>query len=116
MRVSFIFWRTNVLNQWQFRLLTALGLLSLALVVTNIVLFTGNREAQNEFSTRAQFIQQSQQIEPLYQGMVRNLAEIAAKTNDPQITQLLNAQGITFTVNPPKDDNAPKAERKGKAQ
>ena len=105
-----------MLKPWQFRLLTALGLLSLALVVTNIVLFTGNREAQNEFSTRAQYIQQSQQVEPLYQGMVRNLAEIAAKTNDPQITHMLTAQGITFTVNPPKDDSAPKAERKGRAQ
>lgn len=116
MRGSFTSGRTCVLNQWQFRLLTGLGLLSLALLVTNIVLFTGNREAQNEFSTRAQYIQQSQQIEPLYQGMVRNLAEIAAKTNDPQITQLLNAQGITFTVNPPNADSAPNAERKGKAK
>lgn len=105
-----------MLNQWQFRLLTALGLLSLVLLVTNIVLFTGNREAQNEFSTRAQFIQQSQQIEPLYQGLIRNLAEIAAKTNDPQIMHMLSAQGITFTVNPLKDESAPKAERKGKAQ
>lgn len=80
-------------------LLTALALASVVLVVTNIVLFTGNREAQNEFSTRAQYIQQSQQIEPLYQGIVRNLAEISAKTNDPQISQLLTSQGITFTVN-----------------
>lgn len=88
-----------MLKQWQFMLLTALALASVVLVVTNIVLFTGNREAQNEFSTRAQYIQQSQQIEPLYQGIVRNLAEISAKTNDPQISQLLTSQGITFTVN-----------------
>jgi hypothetical protein len=115
-RESFISGRTNVLNQWQFRLLTALGVLSLALVITNIVLFTGNREAQNEFSTRAQYIQQSQQLEPLYQGIIRRLAEIAAKTNDAQITQLLTAQGITYTVNPPKDDAAPKAERKGRGK
>jgi hypothetical protein len=29
---------------------------------------------------------------------------------------MLTAQGITFTVNPLKDESAPKAERKGKAQ
>ena len=80
--------------------LTALALLAGAFMVTNIVLLAGARDAQNEFSTRAQYIQQSQQLEPLYQNIVRSLAEISAKTNDAQITRLLTAQGITFTVNP----------------
>lgn len=105
-----------MLKQWQFMLLTALGLVSLALAVTNIVLFTGNREVQNEFSSRAQYIQQSQQLEPLYQGIVRNLAELTAKTNDPQIAQLLTSQGITFTVNQPQAADAAKADAKGKGK
>jgi type VI protein secretion system component VasK len=107
-----------LLKQWQFMLLTALAVAALALVIANIVLFTGNREAQNEFSTRAQYIQQSQQIEPLYQGIIRNLAEISAKTNDPQITQLLTSQGITFSVNPqaPANANTPQADAKGKGK
>ena len=105
-----------VLKQWQFMLLTALAAISMVLVIANIVLFTGNREAQNEFSTRAQYIQQSQQIEPLYQGIVRNLAEVSAKTGDPQISQLLTSQGITFTVNQPQASEAQKAEAKGKAK
>ena len=106
-----------MLKQWQFTLLTALAMGALVLVAANIVLFTGNREAQNDFSTRAQYIQQSQQIEPLYQGIVRNLAEISAKTKDPQITRLLSSQGITFTVNQPKEtDSVPKNEAKGKAK
>jgi len=103
--------KTNMLKQWQFRLLTALALVSAALVITNIVMFTNNRDAQNEFTSRAQYIQQSQQIEPVYQGIVRGLAEISVKTNDPQIAQLLTAQGITFTVNP-----ANQGEAKGKAK
>lgn len=104
-----------MLKQWQFMLLSALGVASLALVITNIVLFTGNRESQNEFSTRTQYIQQSLQLEPLYQGIVRNLAEIAAKTNDPQIAQLLAAQGISYSVNQPQQ--APAAEAaKGKGK
>jgi hypothetical protein len=106
-----------VLKQWQFMLLTGLAVVSLALAVANIVLFTGNRESQNEFSTRAQYIQQSQQIEPLYQGIVRNLAEVSAKTSDPQITQLLTSQGITFTVNQPQAPAGEAAkDAKGKAK
>jgi len=88
-----------VLKQWQFIVLTALALVSAGLMLTTIVLLYGAREAQNDFSTRAQYIQQSQQLEPLYQGIVRSLAEISAKTSDPQIAGLLTAQGITFTVN-----------------
>lgn len=107
-----------MLKPWQFMLLTALALVSVLLVITTIVLISGTREAQNEFTTRAQYIQQSQQIEPLYQGLVRSLAEVSAKTNDPQITQLLTAQGITFTVNQPQQPPAaePKADAKGKAK
>lgn len=104
-----------MLKQWQFMLLTALGLASLALAITNIVLFTGNREAQTEFASRTQYIQQSLQLEPLYQGIVRNLAEISAKTGDPQIGQLLAAQGITFSVNQPQQPPADAA-AKGKAK
>lgn len=103
-----------MLKQWQFMLLTALAAVSLALAVTNIFLFTANREAQNEIATRNQYIQQSQQLEPLYQGIVRNLAEISAKTGDPQIGQLLASQGITFTVNQPQQPPAEAA--KGKAK
>lgn len=100
-----------MLKQWQFRLLTALALATGALVTTNIVMFTSNRDAQNEFTSRAQYIQQSQQIEPVYQGIVRGLAEISVKTNDLQIGQLLTAQGITFSVNP-----VSQGEVKGKAK
>lgn len=105
-----------MLKSWQFMLLTALAAVSLALVVTNIFLFTANREAQNEIATRNQYIQQSQQIEPLYQGIVRNLAEISAKTGDPQIGQLLASQGITFTVNQPQPQQPADATAKGKAK
>jgi hypothetical protein len=108
-----------LLKQWQFVLLMALAVAGLALAITNIVMFTGNREAQNEFSTRAQYIQQSQQIEPLHQSIVRNLAEVSAKTNDPQIARLLTAQGITFTVTPPQapaNTAAPQVDSKGKSK
>jgi hypothetical protein len=108
-----------MLKQWQFMVLTALALVSGGLMVTNIVLISDARGAQNDFSTRAQYIQQSQQLEPLYQGIVRSLAEISTKTNDPQITRLLTAQGITVTVNQaPTQAQAPEVNKeiKGKAK
>jgi hypothetical protein len=105
-----------VLSRSQFMLLTALGIAAVALVITNIVLFTGNREAQHEVATRTQYIQQTLQLEPLYQGIVRGLAEIAAKTSDPQISQLLTSQGITYAVKPPKRDAEPATDAKGKGK
>lgn len=92
-----------MLKKWQFMLLTTLGAVALLLTITNIVLFKGNRDAQNEFATRAQYIQQSLQLEPVYQGLIRSLAELAAQRNDVQLSQLLASQGITFTVNPPQE-------------
>jgi len=77
-----------------------LSALACVLAIANIVLFNGNREAQNEYSLRAQYIQQGLQLEPIYQGVIRSLAELAAKNNDVQISQLLASQGISFTVNP----------------
>ena len=89
-------------NKQQFLLLSGLGALALILAITNIVLLTSNRSAQDEFRTRAQYIQQSLQLEPVYQGLIRGLAELAAKQNDPQLRDLLASQGITFTTRQPE--------------
>ena len=72
----------------------------LVLSISNAVLFNANRTKQAEIATRAQYIQQSLQLEPVYQAMIRSLAELAAKHNDTQLSQLLISQGITFSVNP----------------
>ena len=88
-----------MLMQWQFRLLTVLSALALVLTLTDIVMFNTNQKSQNEFNGRAQYIQQSLQLEPIYQGIIRSLAELSAKGNDEQIKNLLASQGINFTVN-----------------
>jgi hypothetical protein len=88
-----------MLMQWQFRLLTVLSALALVLALTDIVMFNTNQKSQNEFSGRTQYIQQSLQLEPIYQGIIRSLAELSAKSNDEQIKNLLASQGINFTVN-----------------
>ena len=89
-----------MLNTRQYFLLNGLGAVALVLAIVNIVLFTDNRSAQNEYATRAQYIQQSLQLEPVYQSLIRSLAELSAKQNDAQLHDLLASQGISFTFKP----------------
>jgi type VI protein secretion system component VasK len=89
------------------RLLTALAAVALLLVITNIVLYSGNRTRQAAYAARAQYIQQGLQLEPLYQALVRGIVERAASTNDGELRALLAAQGINYTLAPAEVDNAP---------
>lgn len=85
----------------QYRALIALGALALILSVVNAVMFSSNRQTQNELAARAQYIQQSLQLEPLYQSLIKSLADLAAKDNDSHLRELLASQGISFTANTP---------------
>jgi len=89
------------LNTLQYRILMLLGILALLLSVVNALMFSSNRQAQNELSGRAQYIQQSLQLEPLYQSLVKSLADLAAREGDTQLGELLATQGISFTAAPP---------------
>lgn len=90
-----------MLSKQQFFLLSGLGVCALILALTTIVLNNGNRSTQREFNIRAQYIQQSQQLEPLYQGLIRGLAELSDQQNDAQLRELLASQGISFTAKKP---------------
>jgi len=74
--------------------------LFLLLTVMNIGLFVSNRTLQDEVGERSQYIQQSLQLEKIYQPLVRALADLAANRHDAQISNLLSSQGISFTVTP----------------
>ncbi len=84
----------------QYRVLVVLGALALGLAIVNAVLFSNNRQAQNELATRGQYIQQSLQLEPLYQSLIKSLADLAARDNDNQLRSLLASQGISFSASP----------------
>ena len=86
-----------MLSNMEFRVTTGLSVLALVLVVINAVLADNNRTVQGEMSARAQYIQQSLQLEPIYQALVRSLSGAAAN-GDAQLGTLLSSQGITFTV------------------
>ncbi|TCV90633.1 hypothetical protein [Sulfurirhabdus autotrophica] len=85
----------------------------LLLVIVNISLFMSNQAVQNQITERAQYIQQSLQLEKIYQPLVHALADLAANRHDAQINALLNEQGISVTVTPPTAQPAPTKKRQG---
>jgi hypothetical protein len=94
----------------QSRILLGLASLLLVLVVVNALLFVGNRQVQREVAQRSQLIQQSLQLEPIYQGLIRALAESAVAQQDESLRALLAAEGIQVTGTPaPAGQAAPMA-------
>ena len=98
-----------MLNKNEFRILTALAVIALLLAVANMVLFSRNRAAQAEVTQRAQFIQQSAQLETLYREMVKALGELTVRNSDTQLRDMLAKQGITVNMPPPPAPAAPPA-------
>ncbi len=82
------------------KLLIGGSVIFLVLVLANITLYTSNRTLQEQVNTRNEYIQQSLQLEKIYQPLVRTLAALAATRNDTQIKTLLNEQGINFSAAP----------------
>jgi uncharacterized membrane protein len=101
-----------MLRRNEFLILTGLAALGLLLAVANMVLFGQNRQAQAEVTSRAQFIQQSAQLEPLYREMVKALADLSVRNNDGELRELLTKQGITLS-NPPPGAAAPGPKSEG---
>jgi len=96
---------------WTLTLLAAVGLL---LALGNMIMFTQNRQAQADVQGRAQYIQQSTQLETLYREMVKALADLSVRNNDGQLRDLLTKQGITVNPTTPPAAPAPAPEpRKG---
>ena len=90
-----------MLSKLQFGIALGLSVLALVLAIFNAAFSSENRALQIEIATHNQYIQQSLQLEPLYQGVIRSLVDVAANHDDVQIRDLLVSQGITFKVNLP---------------
>ena len=88
-----------MLSRWQFNLLTASGVIAVLLVLANSTLFVLNRQSQDALSQRQQFIQQTVPLEGLYRDIVKALAELGVKANDPKLLGVLSAQGLSVKVN-----------------
>ena len=100
-----------MLKTVQFWVLNALGALALVLVLVNIGLARSNRELQGEVNGRAQFIQQTVQLQALYQDIIKAIADLSLRNKDDALKELLTREGLTISMNAP-DSAAPAARGK----
>lgn len=77
-----------------------LAVVALVLVVANVLLAMGNQSVQADVNERQQFIAQSIQLEQLNRQVVTVLANMAMKSNDEQLKNLLAASGVALGPNP----------------
>jgi hypothetical protein len=69
-----------------------------ALVIVNMVMFEMNRTLQAQVNGRAQYIQQTAQLEALNREIVTAIANLATRNNDDALRTVLSQHGIT--INP----------------
>lgn len=80
--------------------LNLLGFLSLILVFVNMFLLVGNQSLQRTLAERQQLIMRGIQMQAPAREVIAALANLAVKSDDEQLKQLLASHGITVTVNP----------------
>ncbi len=89
-----------MLRNYQYWTLSGLGVLCVGLALLDIALARGNQVRRAEVESRGQYIQQSIQLQGLYQDMVKALADLAVRNKDDQLRDLLSKEGIDVTVTP----------------
>jgi type VI protein secretion system component VasK len=101
-----------MLTRAQYFTLTGLGAAAVLLFVTNATLFTLNKSAQSELNARQAEVQQSIQLQGLQTEIAKALADLAIKSDDKQVFDMLAANGITVTKNAPSSSGAKSASAK----
>jgi hypothetical protein len=102
-----------MLKKNEFMILTGLAAVGLLLAIVNMVMFGQNRQAQAEVASRAQYIQQSAQLEPLFREMAKALADLSVRNNDVELRELLAKHGVTLSTNPSPAVAAPEPKTEG---
>lgn len=97
-----------MLKSAEFLVLTAVGALALLATLANIGLVRGNRALQADANGRAQFVQQTVQLQGLYQDIVKAIADLSVRNKDEALRDVLTQEGITVSINPPADAAAAK--------
>jgi hypothetical protein len=85
----------SLLQRWQWWVTIAVALVAALTAGYTMMLFSENRAAQGEFARRAQYVQQSIQLEALYRDLVKALADLSVRDRDRALADLLASQGIT---------------------
>lgn len=90
-----------MLKSYQYWILSLIAALGLLLMITDVVYVRHNQTLRTEVESRAQYIQQSTQLQVLYQDMIKALADLSVRNKDDQLRDLLSKEGINVTINPP---------------
>lgn len=101
-----------MLDKTQFWLLMIVTGLTAVFVIVNVTMYQNNRAAQMEVAARQQYIQQSVQLQVLYNEMVRAIADLAVRNHDAELVAVLKSQGIGIAA--PPTAAAPAAADKGR--
>ena len=88
-----------MLARWQFWVATVVALLVALVAGYSMMLFSQNRSTQAELARRAQYLQQTGQLEVIYREMIKGLADLSVRNQDKSLTDLLGSQGITVSAN-----------------
>ena len=101
-------------KRWQ-HAVTLIAVLGVILVLTNMILFERNRSLQNEVTARAQYIQQTVQLEGLHREIINAIANLSVRNKDDALRTILTQQGITINMGqpPPGAASAAPAPEKG---
>lgn len=100
-----------MLKRSEFWVLSAIGAGCVLFAILNMTLYTGNQSLQAQVSQRAQYVQQSVQLQGLYRQIVGALAELSVRNKDPQLRAVLAKQGIKVNAgaHPPAATATPAA-------
>ena len=86
-------------GRWQTAVTLAAALV-IFLILTDMIFFEWNRTLQAEVNSRAQFIQQTVQLEALHRDIVNAIANLSVRNKDDALKAILSQQGITINVAP----------------
>jgi len=74
---------------------------SVVLAGTNMILFEKDRSLQADVNARAQFLQQTAQLEILHREIVSAIANLSTRNKDDALGAVLSRHGITFQATSP---------------
>jgi hypothetical protein len=86
---------------------TLLAAIGIVLVLANMILFEWNRSLRAVVDSRAQYIQQTVQLEGLQREIVNAIANLAVRNKDDALKAILTQQGITINIGPPQPTSTP---------
>ncbi len=92
-------------SKQQFWLLTLVAGIAFLIILFNLVQSGKNRTIKDEIDSRQLYINQTVRISRLNTQLIQSLANLAAKTGDKQISDLLANHGISFNANPAKSES-----------